>query len=261
MHDDLGGHLSAGKTYGKLQQRYYWKNMAKDTFDYCRSCEVCARRKDPHRRPGVPLLSPQLDHLSNYGPMQCIAIDTIGPMTSSAGNPLALTIVDYYTRYGAAIPLRRQTTANIVVALMDRWFSVHGFPKLIICDNGSGFKSKTMREVARLLGIQIHFVSPYHPQSNGLCERLNATIINMLASYTRDKRINGFTSYKWWRSHTTQANTLLLVLLRISSLMVVKLQLALMPLSLSTQMSVTYLIMFVKCNVISRSLINTSWIG
>jgi hypothetical protein len=120
--------------------------------------------------------------------MQCIAIDTIGPMTSSAGNPLALTIVDYYTRYGAAIPLRRQTTANIVVALMDRWFSVHGFPKLIICDNGSGFKSKTMREVARLLGIQIHFVSPYHPQSNGLCERLNATIINMLASYARDKQ-------------------------------------------------------------------------
>ena len=195
MHDDLGGHLSAGKTYGKLQQRYYWKNMAKDTIDYCRSCEVCARRKDPHRRPGVPLLSPQLDHLTNYGPMQCIALDTIGPMTTSAGNCIILTIVDYYTRQGAAIPLRRQTTANLVTSVHEKWFNVHGFPKLIVCDNGPGFKSKTMQEALKLLGVQIHYVSPYHPQSNGVCERLNGTLINMLASYTNNDNQNRWTQF------------------------------------------------------------------
>jgi len=45
-----------------------------------------------------------------------------------------------------------------------------------------------MQEVAKLLGVEIHFVSPYHPQSNGLCERLNGTIINMLASYTAENQ-------------------------------------------------------------------------
>ena len=181
IHDDTGGHLSAGKTYGKLQQRYYWKNMHKDTIDYCRSCEVCARRKVPHRQPGIPVLSPQVDHLSNYGPMQCIAIDCIG-----GGNQQALTMTDIYTKYGAVIPIRRQTTANIALSLMDKWFNVHGMPKLVICDNGSGFKSKTMKDVMELLGIKIHYVSPYHPESNGACERLNGTIVNMLASYTAD---------------------------------------------------------------------------
>ena len=96
FHDD-GGHLSGGKTYGRLQQRYYWKDMHKDTMDYCKSCEVCARRKSPHRQPGVPLLSPQVDHYNNYGPMQCLAIDTVGPVTSSGGNCLILTVVDMYT--------------------------------------------------------------------------------------------------------------------------------------------------------------------
>lgn len=186
IHDDTGGHLSAGKTYGKLQQRYYWKTMYKDTVDYCRSCEACARRKHPHRQPGIPVLSPQMDHVSSYGPMQCIAMDTVGPMTSSAGYPLVLTVVDMYTRYGAAIPIRRQTTANIALALMEKWFNVHGMPKLVICDNGSGFKSKTMKAVMDLLGIKIHYVSPYHPESNGACERLNGTLVNMLASYTNN---------------------------------------------------------------------------
>ena len=187
LHDDIGGHLSAGKTYGKLQQRYYWKNMHKDTLEYCKSCEVCVRRKDPHRRAGVPMLSPQLDYLS-YGPMQCIALDTVGPMATSGGNCLILTVVDLYTRYGAAIPLRRQTTANIATNLMAKWFNVHGMPRMVISDNGSGFKSNTMKDVMKILGITMHYVSPYHPQSNGACERLNGTLINMLASYTNESQ-------------------------------------------------------------------------
>ena len=89
-----------------------------------------------------------------------------------------------------AIPLRRQTTANIASALMDKWFNVHGFPKKIISDNGSGFKSKTMMELASLLGIEMHYTSPYHPQSNGACERLNGTLVNMLASYTNNDNQN-----------------------------------------------------------------------
>jgi hypothetical protein len=116
-------------------------------------------------------------------------------MTTSAGNCIILTIVDYYTREGAAIPLRRQTTANIVTSVHEKWFNVHGFPKLIICDNGSGFKSKTMQEALKLLGVEIHYASPYHPQSNGVCERLNGTLINMLASYTNNDNQNRWTHF------------------------------------------------------------------
>lgn len=195
MHDDLGGHLSGGKTYGKLQQRYYWKDMHKDTMDYCKSCDVCARRKQPHRMPGVPMLSPSHDHFSNYGPMQCIAMDTIGPISTSGGNCLILTIVDMYTRYGAAIPLRRQTTANIASNVLVRWFQVHGTPRVIISDNGPGFHSHTMKDTMKMLGVTMHYTSPYHPQSNGTCERLNGTLINMLASYTNTDNQNRWIHY------------------------------------------------------------------
>ena len=40
----------------------------------------------------------------------------------------------------------------------------------------------------------MHYVSPYHPQSNGACERLNGTLINMLASYTNNDNQN-----RWMR--------------------------------------------------------------
>ena len=122
-------------------------------------------------------------------------MDTVGPITTSGGNCLILTIVDLYTRYGAAIPLRRQTTANIVTNIMKYWFNVHGMPRVIISDNGSGFKAKTMQEVYNVLKVKVHFTSPYHPQSNGACERLNGTLINMLVSYTNQDNQNQWVNF------------------------------------------------------------------
>ena len=45
-----------------------------------------------------------------------------------------------------------------------------------------------MKDAMKMLGVTMHYVSPYRPQSNGICERLNGTLINMLASYTRDNQ-------------------------------------------------------------------------
>ena len=194
LHDEAG-HLAAGKTLGKLQQRYYWKNMEQDTLDYCKSCAICAKRKQPSRTSGVPMLSPMADHVPQYGPMQCLAIDVVGPMTTSHGKGMVLTVIDYYTRYGTAIPLARQSTANIVQALLKHWILVHGMPRLIISDNGPGFKSYTMKDVMDMLGIKIHYVSPYHPQSNGTCERLNQTVVNMIASYITDDTQNEWVNF------------------------------------------------------------------
>jgi hypothetical protein len=199
MHDaPFSGHLSTAKTYARVLERYYWKGMYDDIKNYCESCVVCSRRKVPHRQGNIPMLSPQVDLLTEYGPMECVALDIIGPITmANDKTTVILTMVDLYTRTGEACALRQQRTKHIAETFVVKWVCKYGFPRTIVCDNGPGFASKVMKAAMKLLGIKTHYVLPYHPQSNGVCERLNATIINMLSSYTRDKQNmwSGFLPY------------------------------------------------------------------
>lgn len=56
-------------------------------------------------------------------------------------------------------------------------------------DNGSEFKNKLMREIISSLGLKHVFGAPYHPQSQGVVERLNRTIKGSLAIMSED--LNG----------------------------------------------------------------------
>jgi RNase H-like domain found in reverse transcriptase/Reverse transcriptase (RNA-dependent DNA polymerase)/Integrase zinc binding domain/Integrase core domain/Retrotransposon gag protein len=189
LHDEpYSGHLSVDKTWGKVFNRYYWPSMRQDIEHYINSCLVCARRKVPKRTEGIPMLSPQVDWLLLYGPMECIAIDVIGPITTSKNSSLILTIVCVVTRFAMAIPIIRQTTEIMVQVLIHKWINVHGMPKVIISDNGSGFVSDIMNDCLKAMGVKWKYVLPYHPQSNGICERFNATLVNMLSMYVQDPK-------------------------------------------------------------------------
>jgi len=48
------------------------------------------------------------------------------------------------------------------------------------CDQGREFCNNLAKELFRLTGTQHRVTSPYHPQANGLVERLNRTIKNCL---------------------------------------------------------------------------------
>jgi hypothetical protein len=47
-HDDMsGGHLGIKKTWPKIRDRYYWKNMYSDTEKWIKVSTKCAQRKTP----------------------------------------------------------------------------------------------------------------------------------------------------------------------------------------------------------------------
>lgn len=49
-------------------------------------------------------------------------------------------------------------------------------------DQGRQFESQVIAEVCKLLGIYKSCTTPYHPQSDGMVELFNRTLLNMLAS-------------------------------------------------------------------------------
>ena len=57
----------------------------------------------------------------------------------------------------------------------------HGIPEELLSDRGANFLSTLVREVCKLLGVKKINTSGYHPQTDGLVEKFNSTLINMVA--------------------------------------------------------------------------------
>ncbi|XP_038059124.1 uncharacterized protein LOC119730344 [Patiria miniata] len=173
----IGGHQGAKKTADKILTDFFWPGIHSEVTRFCRSCDVCQRTVQKGRVTRVPLgTMPLIDT-----PFDRVAVDIVGPihpMTSNK-NRYILTIVDYATRYPEAIALPRIEATRVAEALVDVYTRV-GIPREVLTDKGSQFTPDVMKEVSRLLSIRQLTTTPYHPACNGMVERFNASLKNML---------------------------------------------------------------------------------
>jgi hypothetical protein len=94
-------------------------------------------------------------------------------------NRYILTMVDYATRYPEAVALSSIETEKVAEALVDM-FSRLGIPEEMLTDCGTQFTSELMSEVSRLLSLKQLTTTPYHPICNGLVEKFNGSLKQML---------------------------------------------------------------------------------
>ncbi|KAL1259056.1 hypothetical protein QQF64_009633 [Cirrhinus molitorella] len=121
-------------------------------------------------------------------PFECIGMDLVGPLPKSAhGHKHILVIVDYATRYPEAAPLRKATAKAIAQELFLLASRV-GIPKEILTDQGTPFMSQLMADLCRLLGVKQLRTTVYHPQTDGLVERFNQTLKQMLRRVAAEDR-------------------------------------------------------------------------
>ena len=120
-------------------------------------------------------------------PFQKVAIDIIGemPVMSCRGHRYILTLIDVCSRYAEAVPLKKIESKDIVQALY-LIFTRIGFPEEIISDRGTQFTSNLTKEFMNTFGIKQKFTTPYHPQCNGMCERFNKTLKEMLSKVSNE---------------------------------------------------------------------------
>lgn len=66
----------------------------------------------------------------------------------------------------------------------------HGAPAVVITDRGTAFTSALTEEIMTLTYTDHRRTTAYHPQTNGLTERLNKTIADMISMYVNDDHTN-----------------------------------------------------------------------
>ena len=181
-HDSVcGGHLAHNKTYEKIKKKYYWYHMYSDIKKYIASCHRCEVKKSKQDYKNIPIGSlPFPSH-----PFECLGIDILGPLpeTDSNHNKYILVIVDYLTRWPFAFPLTNARAKTIATVLVERVFLEHGFPASLLSDRGSNFLAELMLAVLHIFKVKKLNTSSYHPQTNGMTERFNKTLITMLSHY------------------------------------------------------------------------------
>ena len=120
-------------------------------------------------------------------PSERVAIDIVGPFPVAKGEfTYLLTYLDMATRWSEAIPLKK-TTTRIVIDQLTLIFSRNGFPTTLISDNGPQFVSNSFEKFLKSKGIAHVKASPYHPQGNGVIERMHRTLTNIIAKCTETK--------------------------------------------------------------------------
>ena len=180
------GHMGAERTLERLRQEAYWIGMAGDVERHCQECNTCQKTKAP-----MPQRSPLINTPIGR-PWEMVAVDILEVPTSRNNNRYLLVVQDYFTKWPVAIPLRDQTASRISTELV-KLFSTYGQPDLLHSDQGRNFESTILSQVLEAFGVEKTRTTAYHPQGDGMVERLNRSLLQLLRSYV-DK-------YDDWEEH------------------------------------------------------------
>ena len=173
------GHLGLTKTYERVKSRFLWYGMKSDVERWVKMCDACESVRAPNRKPRAKMKQNCVGL-----PLERVGIDIMGPITTSESeNKYVLVIVDYFTKWTMALPIKNQEAETIAQAFVTHFISNFGVPKLIHSDQGSNFESKVFREMCVILGAEKRRTTAFRPQSDGLVERANRTLQNMLAKF------------------------------------------------------------------------------
>ena len=103
-------------------------------------------------------------------------------MTESGYNQI-LVIIDHFTKLAEAVPCQTASAEETCDHLITHWISRYGCPMTFQSDNGKAFVGDLTKELLKRSHIAQAHSTTYHPQTNGLVERQNRTLVNMLRVY------------------------------------------------------------------------------
>ena len=180
------GHPGIERTRQMVRDKFVWPSLRADVSRWARNCMHCQRAKVT--RNTVPPIHEFTVPDKRFSHIHA----DITMMPDSDGYKYLLTIIDRFSRWPAAIPLKDITTETVVNAFSHGWIGSFGIPQVITTDRGSQFLSAVWTQLLDVWGIQHNTTTAYHPQANGMVERLHRRLKESLMALCGDDRHSWF---------------------------------------------------------------------
>ena len=189
-HDTpLMGHMGIDRTHATLARDYYWPRMHRDIRAYVNSCPTCQQSKPSHEHPaGLARPLPVPD-----APFETWGLDfVIMPKSNTGKNCLAVFVCHKSKKVHAIAatmtgdeenPLSAKAVARIY---FDHIVKHYGLCSAIVSDRDRRFISTFWKELHKLCGTALYMSTAFRPQTDGLTERANRTVVQTLSCILRD---------------------------------------------------------------------------
>ena len=175
-HDQMG-HQGIDKVYQRILKCFEWPGMKKACEKWVTACLSCQQVKDP-RKLRFPLQSIESSEFN-----EVVQIDHQKICMTDSGYHQVLVMIDHFTKYAEAVPCITASAEETCDHLINTWIARHGCPMTFQSDNGTAFVGQLTKELMRRSQVAQAHSTTYHPQTNGLVERQNRTLVSMLRVY------------------------------------------------------------------------------
>jgi hypothetical protein len=177
----LTSHQGLTRTFYKILQDFYIRNLYKHLYLYIMSCRICSARRD------IPFNQKNRSWCTNvitdFSIMQSLSMDLKVMPTSLRGYNYLLVIRCNHSRFLVTDALKSRKASEVVESLFQTIICQHGTNiKEIYCDLDTAFKNEIMRILTTSLNIKVKFCSVQSHQSNP-AERSIQSISKLLLHY------------------------------------------------------------------------------
>ena len=150
------------------------KEIEKVVEEVSNDCNTCKKFKKPLPRPIVAM--PQATEFN-----ETVAMD----IKFILGHPI-LHIIDHVTRYSAASKISSKKPEAVIRCVLNHWIRIFGHPESFLVDNGGEFDNEDYREMCERFNVRLKSTAAESPWSNGLCEKANDILGNMVSKIMED---------------------------------------------------------------------------
>ncbi|MBW0493998.1 hypothetical protein O181_033713 [Austropuccinia psidii MF-1] len=183
FHDSVAaGHLSEDRTLERVKPCSWWQNWKKYVAEYFQNCDIFQKANRATGKKFGMIIQIQ----ERKSPLEIVHMDwvTASPPGGDRSYNACLVLVGRYRKTPMFLPCHKDDTAmGTAIMIWNKVISHTGIFQNITSDRDPKFTSALWTNLHNLFGTKLSFSTEYHPQSDGLAERMIQTLEEMMRRF------------------------------------------------------------------------------